>query len=109
VHRDVVNDLLERLVAAYGRLPIGNPYDETTLVGPLITDRTGDAQAAALERAHAEGGKIIVGGTRRDLGAGVYVEPAIVRMPAQTAIVREETFAPILYVLTYDTWFPSSR
>jgi aldehyde dehydrogenase (NAD+) len=104
VHRDVVDDLLERLVAAYGRLPVGNPYDETTLVGPLITDRAGAVQAAALERAQAEGGKVVVGGARRDLGAGVYVEPAIVRMPAQSAVVREETFAPILYVLTYDTF-----
>jgi aldehyde dehydrogenase (NAD+) len=104
VHRDVVDDLLERLVAAYGRLPIGNPYDETTLVGPLITDRAGAAQAAALERAQAEGGKVVVGGARRDLGAGVYVEPAIVRMPTQTAVVREETFAPILYVLAFDTF-----
>jgi hypothetical protein len=96
----------EKAVAAADehRLPIGNPYDETTLVGPLITDRAGAAQAAALERAQAEGGKVVVGGARRDLSAGVYVEPAIVRMPAQTPVVREETFAPILNVLTCDTF-----
>jgi acyl-CoA reductase-like NAD-dependent aldehyde dehydrogenase len=52
----------------------------------------------------AEGGKVVVGGARRDLSAGVYVEPAIVRMPAQTPVVREETFAPILNVLTCDTF-----
>jgi aldehyde dehydrogenase (NAD+) len=59
----------------------------------------------ALARAEAEGGKILVGGSRRLAGEApdaAYVEPAIVRMPAQSAIVREETFAPILYVLTYD-------
>ena len=57
---------------------------------------------AALDRAVADGGEIVVGGARRDAApAAVYVEPAIVRMPGQTEIVRTETFAPILYVMTY--------
>ena len=60
---------------------------------------------AALDRARADGG--IVHGGRVAPGApqgGAYVEPAIVEMPAQTAIVREETFAPILYVMGYDSF-----
>ncbi|MER5673723.1 L-piperidine-6-carboxylate dehydrogenase [Pseudonocardia alni] len=103
VHTDLADELVERLVGAYGRLPIGDPFDEGTLVGPLVDERAATAMADALERAQAEGGKVVAGGTRRD-APGVYVEPAVVRMPGQTAVVREETFAPILYVLTYDTF-----
>jgi aldehyde dehydrogenase (NAD+) len=104
VHRDIADQLTDRLATVYGRLPIGDPFDETTLVGPLITDTAADAMAAALDRAQAEGGKIVAGGRRVGTAGGAYVEPAIVRMPQQTPIVREETFAPILYVLTYDTF-----
>ncbi|GLW31058.1 L-piperidine-6-carboxylate dehydrogenase [Actinoplanes regularis] len=104
VHRDIADQLVERLAAAYGRLPIGDPFDEGTLVGPLITGAAADAMATALERAQAEGGKIVAGGRRVGTNSGAYVEPAIVRMPKQTGVVREETFAPILYVLTYDTF-----
>ncbi|GIE88567.1 L-piperidine-6-carboxylate dehydrogenase [Actinoplanes regularis] len=104
VHRDIADQLVERLAAAYGRLPIGDPFDEGTLVGPLITGTAADAMATALERAQAEGGKIVAGGRRVGTNSGAYVEPAIVRMPKQTGVVREETFAPILYVLTYDTF-----
>ncbi|GIF04939.1 L-piperidine-6-carboxylate dehydrogenase [Actinoplanes siamensis] len=103
VHRDVADQLVERLAAVYGRLPVGDPFDDGTLVGPLITEAAADTMAAALDRAQAEGGKLVAGG-RRTGGPGAYAEPAIVRMPRQTAIVREETFAPILYVLTYDTF-----
>ncbi|BEL03308.1 aldehyde dehydrogenase family protein [Actinoplanes sichuanensis] len=104
VHRDVVDQLVEKLATVYGRLPIGDPFEDSTLVGPLITDSAADAMAAALERAQADGGKIVAGGRRLDTAGGAYVEPAIVRMPRQSPIVRTETFAPILYVLTYDTF-----
>ncbi|PPK92107.1 aldehyde dehydrogenase (NAD+) [Kineococcus xinjiangensis] len=106
VHSSVVEPLLERLVAAYGRLPIGSPLEQGTLVGPLVDAGSHQRFTEALERAREAGGEVLVGGGRRDVeGAedGYYVEPAIVRMPAQTDVVREETFAPILYVLTYDT------
>ncbi|WP_436533237.1 L-piperidine-6-carboxylate dehydrogenase [Actinoplanes sp. HUAS TT8] len=104
VHRDIADTLVDKLAAVYGRLPIGNPFDESTLVGPLITDAAAASMTAALDRAQAEGGKVIAGGRRIEKTGGAYVEPAIVRMPKQTPIVREETFAPILYVLTYDTF-----
>jgi aldehyde dehydrogenase (NAD+) len=105
VHRDIADELFGRLVAAYRRLPIGDPFAEGTLVGPLIAGAAHDRMRQALERAEADGGKLLVGGGRRfanDAPDAVYVEPAIVRMPAQTAVVAEETFAPILYALTYD-------
>ena len=102
-HRSVVDTLVERITAAYRSLPIGDPSADGTLVGPLIHERSYRDMVGALERARADGGEV-VGGERRDLGEGsFYVEPAVVRMPAQTAVVHDETFAPILYVLTYDT------
>jgi aldehyde dehydrogenase (NAD+) len=102
VHEDVADALVGRLVEIFGSLQVGDPFDEGTLVGPLIDARAHEAMVAALERAVADGGEIVVGGARRDAPPdAVYVEPAVVRMPGQTDIVRTETFAPILYVMTY--------
>ena len=104
VHADVADALLERLVAAYRRLPIGDPFDARTLVGPLVDTAAARGMADALAAAVADGGEVLVGGDRVLADAAPdasYVQPAIVRMPAQTAVVRRETFAPILYVLTY--------
>jgi aldehyde dehydrogenase (NAD+) len=88
----------------FGRLPIGDPLDEGTLVGPLINDRAYRGMVDALEQATADGGAVLAGGQRRTMDGfpeAYYVEPALVRMPAQTELVRRETFAPILYVMTY--------
>ena len=102
-HTSVVDALVERITAAYRSLPIGDPSCDGTLVGPLIHERSYRDMVGALETAAADGGEV-TGGDRRDLGEGsYYVEPAVVRMPEQTAVVHDETFAPILYVLTYDT------
>ncbi|WP_372447968.1 L-piperidine-6-carboxylate dehydrogenase [Streptomyces smyrnaeus] len=106
VHRDIAETLVERLVAAYRRLPIGDPFDENTLVGPLISTASLDAMNSALARVQAQGGKVLAGGNRRLSQAApraAYAEPVLVRVDEQTDVVREETFAPILYVLTYDT------
>jgi aldehyde dehydrogenase (NAD+) len=104
VHRSIRADLTHKLVRAYASLPIGDPRKEGTLVGPLIDHAARDKMQAALKRAKEEGG-VIHGGRTVAAGApngGAYVEPAIVEMPGQTDIVREETFAPILYTLGYD-------
>jgi aldehyde dehydrogenase (NAD+) len=105
VHRTIRDELTRRLVAAYASLPIGDPREPGILVGPLIDHAAREKMAAALARARAEGGVVHGGGTApaRTPNGGVYVEPAIVEMPEQTATVREETFAPILYTLGYDT------
>ena len=97
VHADIRDRLLDRLKSAYGSLPIGDPRDGSNLVGPMIDRAAVEGMSAALEQAVAEGGHVF-GGEALD---GNYVRPAIVEMPAQTDIVRTETFAPILYVLTY--------
>ena len=103
VHRSVADELVERIVSAYRQLPIGDPAADGTLVGPLIHETAYRDMVGALERARAEGGEVF-GGERHDARgrSAYYVAPAVVRMPAQTELVHQETFAPILYVLTYD-------
>ncbi len=97
--RRVAGPLTERLQAAYRQVPIGDPLDPATLMGPLISEDAVRQMEEALSRAVAEGGAVVCGGERRpDIGPR-HVAPAIVRMPLQSAVVAEETFAPILYVL----------
>ena len=103
VHEDVAAPLLERLRRAYASLRIGHPLEAGTLVGPLIDRSAFDAMQSALEQARREGGRV-EGGERvlaERFPEAWYVRPALVEMPAQTAVVRHETFAPILYVLRY--------
>jgi aldehyde dehydrogenase (NAD+) len=106
VHRSVKDKLIERLLATYASLPIGNPLERGTLVGPLIDQAAYQALQQALEQAKDEGGSRLTGGERvlaDRYPESFYVRPAIVDMPAQTEIVRHETFGPLLYVLTYDS------
>jgi len=103
-HEEVVDVLVAGLREVFGRLPIGDPGASGTLVGPLINENAHREMVEALEQARADGGELIAGGGRRPAAGfpnAYYVEPAIVRMPAQTELVRRETFAPILYVMTY--------
>src|SRR3970282_125663 len=101
VHRSIARRLAERLVSAYGQVRIGDPLDPGTLMGPLITPGALDDMFTALERAQAAGGQLLTGGKRRpDIGPQ-FVEPTIVRMPAQVPVVKAETFAPVLYLLEY--------
>jgi aldehyde dehydrogenase (NAD+) len=103
-HEQVVDELLGRLKAAYGRLAIGSPLADGTLVGPLIGEPAYRGMQAALDEAAVQGGELHAGGGRRDVvgyDAAYYAEPALVRMPGQTEVVRRETFAPILYVMAY--------
>jgi aldehyde dehydrogenase (NAD+) len=100
-HRDILPPLLQRLTDAYRQVKIGDPLDEESLMGPLVSGTAVEDMLDALQQALAEGGEIICGGqVRSDLGQN-FVEPTIVKMPAQAPIVHEETFAPILYVLEY--------
>jgi len=103
VHERVYDDLLARLRTAYAKLPVGSPLDPKTLVGPLIDRGAFERMQSALSRARADGG-IVHHGQRlleREHPEAYYAHPAIVEMPAQTAVVREETFAPILYAMRY--------
>jgi aldehyde dehydrogenase (NAD+) len=104
-HSSVVDEVTDRLVSAYARLPIGNPMAEGTLVGPLIHGAAFETMEQALAQAGAEGGKLVAGGDRvlaDEAPDAYYAQPAIVRIDEQTAVVEQETFAPLLYVLPYD-------
>lgn len=104
VHESVADELLEKITSAYGTLTIGEPRTDGVLVGPLVGKPAFDGMQAALKQAAAEGGEVLVGGERvmaDEHPEAYYVQPAIVRMPEQSQIVREETFAPLLYVMTY--------
>ena len=99
VHEAVYERLLPRLQQIWAGVPVGTPLEEGTLVGPLIDEGAVAAMQSALDRARAEGGRVR-GGERLD---GLYVRPALVEMPGQTPITLAETFAPILYVMRYDS------
>jgi aldehyde dehydrogenase (NAD+) len=97
VHDAVYDQLLSRLKGAYASFTVGDPRDGKTLIGPLIDTRALQSMQEALAQARVAGG-IVCGGEQ--LG-DLYVNPAIVEMPRQAEIVRQETFAPILFVLRY--------
>ena len=103
VHEDVYDQLVPRLKTAYETLPIGDPLGDGTLVGPLIDGPAYDGMARGIEQAQAEGGTVHGGGRvlENQFPNAHYVRPAIVEMPGQTDIVRQETFAPILYAMKY--------
>ena len=103
VHRSAIGSLLPRLAKVWSSAKIGDPRAEGTLLGPLIDEAAFQGMEAALAEARALGGKVHGGGRVQGVGAGYYVNPAIVEMPAQAGPMLRETFAPILYVVGYDT------
>ena len=100
VHERIFDKLVERLVNAYQQIRIGDPLNPDVLMGPLIDKAATHAFVTAVEQAQEEGGELLYGGERME-GPGHFVQPTLVSMPAQSAVVREETFAPILYLLRY--------
>jgi len=100
LHESIADEVIATLVDAYGQVPIGDPLDAGTLMGPLTDQAAVDRYMAALDRAREAGGDVLTGGNQLDRD-GFFVEPAIVRAENDWDIVQEETFAPILYVMTY--------
>jgi aldehyde dehydrogenase (NAD+) len=103
VHESIAERLVSRLKTVYGAIRIGSPLEDGTLVGPLVDKGSFDGMQSALAAAKQQGGKV-TGGARvleDRFPNAFYVQPALVEMPGQTEIVKHETFAPILYVLTY--------
>ncbi|MFV0442611.1 MAG: aldehyde dehydrogenase family protein [Planctomycetaceae bacterium] len=103
VHASVYDELRDRLLAVYARLPIGDPRAPDTLVGPLIDRAAGDAMQQALAAARSQGGVVHFGERVTDgvPTGGCYVRPALVEIGSDAPIVQQETFAPILYLLRY--------
>ncbi len=112
VHTSVREELVKRLVDAYRQIRIGNPLEPGTLMGPLLDPGAVRDMMSALDRARAEGGRVLCGGERLDgpdYPGGCYVTPCIVEIAPGAEIVREETFAPILYVTTYSEFDEALR
>jgi aldehyde dehydrogenase (NAD+) len=103
VHRSRAAELERRLAAAYAQVRIGDPLEAGTLMGPLIDADAVSRYRAAIEAARAQGGELLYGGHVLPR-PGNFVEPAIIRATAGMAVVQTETFAPILYVMAYDTF-----
>jgi aldehyde dehydrogenase family 7 protein A1 len=98
VHENVYDDFVKRLLAAYRQVKVGNPLTPGVLCGPLHTKAAVDLYKQAVERAVAEGGKVLAGGKPIE-GGGNFVEPTIIESKHDSKIVLEETFVPILHVL----------
>lgn len=106
IHESIYDKTIETLKNAYSQLKIGNPLDQNNHVGPLIDTKAVEDYLNAIEKANKEGGKIIVqGGVLSGEGyeSGCYVKPCIIEAENHFDIVQEETFAPILYVMKYNT------
>jgi aldehyde dehydrogenase (NAD+) len=103
MHHSIADELTERLVNAYKQVNIGDPMEPGILMGPLVNINAVEDMMKALEQVKAEGGKILFGGNQLEEKGTCFVEPTIVKMPSQTSIVHEETFAPILYLMEYKT------
>jgi aldehyde dehydrogenase (NAD+) len=100
LQRGIASEMTQKLKAAYAQIRVGNPIDEATLMGPLIDRSSVEAMQKALQRIRAEGGEILFGG--QELG-GCYVQPAMVRAQPGMPILKEEVFAPILYLVEFDS------
>jgi aldehyde dehydrogenase (NAD+) len=103
LQRGIAREMTDRLVAAYRQVRIGNPLEESTLMGPLVNRAAVDEMMKGLETIRAQGGEILYGGRRLDLPGGCWVEPALVRSRADMPVVKEEIFAPILHLIEFDT------
>ncbi len=103
MHKSIATDLTARLVKAYQQVKIGNPLDDGILMGPLVSEQAVENMMTALEKIVAQGGEVLTGGRRRPEIGLCFVEPTLVKMPQQMPIVCQETFAPILYLMEYET------
>lgn len=105
IHRDKQDEFLKRLKAAYEQVPIGNPLESNTLMGPLIHENAVKAYEAAVAAVPAQGGEVVFGGqVLSGYDSSLYVQPTIVKAHREMELVQEETFAPILYVIGVESY-----
>ena len=102
IHDSIYESLRDNLISAYKQVSIGDPLEKDTLMGPLVNKNAVNDFSNAVERAVKNGGEVLYGGSAID-GPGNFVTPTIVNAENHWDIVQEETFAPILYLIKYDT------
>lgn len=102
VHESIIDDVCETLVTAYEQVRIGDPLDADTLMGPLTDEASVERYEAAINKAREAGGKVLCG-AQRVARPGFFVKPTIIRAENHWDIVQDETFAPILYVMSFST------
>ena len=100
VHESIYDNLLNRIISAYSQVKIGDPLEDETLMGPLVSQNAVDDYFTAIDKAKSNGGKILYGGNENS-GKGTFVEPTIIESNNDWDVVQEETFAPILYVMKF--------
>lgn len=102
VHESIIDDVCSKLATAYTQVRIGDPLDSETLMGPLTDEATVERYLSAIQRAKEAGGEVLYGAERIP-GPGYFVKPTLIRAENHWDIVQEETFAPILYIMSYST------
>lgn len=102
VHQAVVDKVVNRLAEAYRQVQIGDPLEEGTLMGPVISESAISQMMTAVETARDQGGEVVTGGNRIDRD-GYFVEPTIIKVPKNATITQDETFAPILWIIEFET------
>ena len=100
LHETIADAVEEQLLSAYSRITIGDPLDESNLMGPLIDERAVEDFLSAVKSAEESGGDVLYGGRRLDR-PGYFVEPTLIRAENHWDVVQRETFAPILYIMRY--------
>jgi aldehyde dehydrogenase (NAD+) len=100
LQRGIAQEMIQKLQLAYAHIRVGNPLDESTHMGPLVDASAVESMRNALQRIRSEGGEVIFGG--QELG-GCYVQPTLVKAHSAMPILQEEVFAPILYLIEFDS------
>jgi len=103
LQKGIAKQMTERLVAAYRQIRIGDPLQESTLMGPLVNKGAVEDMMHGLETIRSESGTLLYGGGRLDLPGGCFVEPTIVRSRPDMPVVCEEIFAPLLHIIEFET------
>jgi len=103
VQKGIAAEMTARLVSAYGQIRIGDPLDESTLMGPLVNRKAVSDMMQGLEEIRRQGGEMLCGGKALGRPGGCFVEPAIVRAKPDMPVLREELFAPVLYLIEFET------
>ena len=103
IHESIFDAFVARLSSLYAKTRIGDPRDSGNLMGPLVDTGAVATMLAAIETIKAQGGRILMGGERLPMPGGCYVTPCLAEVPADLPMTREETFAPVLYLIKYRT------